>query len=151
MPVAFEPFLRHIPAFMLVLFRITGIFVMAPVFGGKTVPMRVKVLLTFSLALCVYPAFAPVAGLSSPGTPVHSAAASILERGTNLSMWVLPVDVISYAPLSSAGNGALFNQAVSGAIHVFSPPHSGNPNCGERVGQLVRQVVPMANPSRSGC
>lgn len=90
MPVALEPFLKHVPAFMLVLFRITGIFVLAPVLGGRTLPMRVKVLLAFGLALCVYPAFAPVAGLSAPGTPVHEAAADVLSRGTDLSPWALP-------------------------------------------------------------
>lgn len=55
MPVGFEPILGHVPAFALVLFRITGLFIWAPMFGGKAVPRRVKALLAFALALCVYP------------------------------------------------------------------------------------------------
>jgi flagellar biosynthetic protein FliR len=33
---------------------------------------------------------APIVGVSPVGTDVHDAAASILEQGTNLSLWTLP-------------------------------------------------------------
>lgn len=90
MPAGFEPFLKHVPAFLLVLFRISGIFVISPVFGSRTIPARIKVLFAFGLAMCVYPAMAPIVGVSPVGTDVHDAAASILEQGTNLSLWTLP-------------------------------------------------------------
>lgn len=49
------PILAHIPAWLMVLFRLTGIFLFAPVLGSQTIPRQVKVLLVLGLSLCVYP------------------------------------------------------------------------------------------------
>ncbi len=51
--------LPHVPAFMLVFFRMTGIFLFAPMFGSSVLPMRLKVLLALVLAACVYPIVPP--------------------------------------------------------------------------------------------
>lgn len=53
------PILPHVPAFMLVLFRLAGLFVFAPMFGSALVPMRIRLFLAVALAFCVYP-IAPV-------------------------------------------------------------------------------------------
>jgi flagellar biosynthetic protein FliR len=51
--------LPHIPAFLLVMSRLTGIFMFGPVFGASVIPRRVKVLLALVLAFCIYPIIPP--------------------------------------------------------------------------------------------
>jgi len=55
MTTGLELLLPHVPTFALVLARMTGIFIFAPVFGSSVVPMRVKALLALVLTFCVYP------------------------------------------------------------------------------------------------
>jgi flagellar biosynthetic protein FliR len=50
-----ERFWEQTPGFALVLTRIGTLFVSAPLFGGPFAPMRVKVLLSFALALLIAP------------------------------------------------------------------------------------------------
>ena len=54
-PNVLDPYLPYMPSFMLVLFRMSGIFIFSPVFGSRLVPTQVRVLLAFALALCVFP------------------------------------------------------------------------------------------------
>jgi len=82
-----SPLLDHLPAWLMVLFRLTGIFLLAPVFGSSTIPRSAKVFMIVALSLCVYPM------LMGKG---HLAAASLLGViGTDaagmrtLSMWNL--------------------------------------------------------------
>ncbi len=72
MPISYAPLLAHVPAWLLVLFRITGIFAVGPVFGSTMLPMRLKALLAFGLSLCVYPM------LLNDG--------NIVERGTHQTL-----------------------------------------------------------------
>lgn len=76
----FQTLLPHVPAFLMVLFRITGVFVLAPVLGSPTIPMRVKVFLAVTLTLCVYP-MVLTSPASAPGL-AHIAAGG-------LSLWTL--------------------------------------------------------------
>ena len=85
--VNLSPLLDHLPAWLMVLFRLTGIFLLAPVFGSATIPRTVKVFMIVALSLCVYPM------LMSKG---HTAAGSLGGFiGTNaagqltLSLWNL--------------------------------------------------------------
>jgi len=80
-PVSFEPLLHHVPAWLLVLFRLTGIFILAPVFGSQAIPMRVKVFLAFTLSLCVYPVLLNAGSASAVGI------LPILNGG--LTLWTL--------------------------------------------------------------
>ncbi len=43
------------PGWLMVLFRLSGIFIFAPVLGSNLIPARVKVFLVLTLSLCVYP------------------------------------------------------------------------------------------------
>ena len=45
----------HIPGFLLVVFRIGGLMVFAPILSSRAVPVRVRVLLAFGIGLAVYP------------------------------------------------------------------------------------------------
>ena len=55
MPDTLLPILPHVVPFMLVLFRLGGIFIFAPLFGSRMVPAQVKILLALVLAFCIYP------------------------------------------------------------------------------------------------
>ncbi|MEM9419912.1 MAG: flagellar biosynthetic protein FliR [Planctomycetota bacterium] len=91
--VTLGPLLDHLPAWLMVLFRLTGIFLLAPVFGSRTIPRTVKVFMIVALSLCVYPM------LMAKG---HTAAASLTgiigpnESGLlTLSLWnLLPIVAI---------------------------------------------------------
>lgn len=50
-----EPILAHIPGFLVVLARLTGLFVFSPIIASLMIPRRVKALLSLGLALSVYP------------------------------------------------------------------------------------------------
>ena len=44
-----------LPAFALVLFRVAGLMMAAPLFGSSSVPVRVRVLVAFAIALTLFP------------------------------------------------------------------------------------------------
>jgi len=55
LPVDLTPILPYVPVWLLILFRLTGIFVLAPVLGSSTVPRVVKVFLALGLSFAVWP------------------------------------------------------------------------------------------------
>ncbi|MFO0830004.1 MAG: flagellar biosynthetic protein FliR [Phycisphaerales bacterium] len=59
---------RHLAPATLVIFRLSGLAVFAPVIGSPAVPRRVKALLVFLLGIAVYPTLAagPLAGQDVP-------------------------------------------------------------------------------------
>ncbi|HZE95852.1 MAG TPA: flagellar biosynthetic protein FliR [Planctomycetota bacterium] len=57
------------PVFLLVLFRVTGVMMVAPVFGSKTVPVPVKIFLSLVLALLFFPI---VRGRGGPAVPMDA-------------------------------------------------------------------------------
>jgi flagellar biosynthesis protein FliR len=89
MPLNLEPLLQFLPGWTLVLFRITGIFITAPLFGSTAIPARIKVLLAVGLSFCIYPVLYPT--LHAPG----SASAAFLARlsGSGLALPALAAAV----------------------------------------------------------
>ncbi len=71
----------HLPAWLLVLFRITGLFILAPMFGSTTVPARVRILFALGLSFVVYPM------LLDPGRASLQYVLPVVEQGP--SMWQL--------------------------------------------------------------
>jgi flagellar biosynthetic protein FliR len=59
MPDSLQPILPHIPAFLMVFFRLGGLFIFAPVLSSEVIPVRVKVLLALALSFCIYPLIGP--------------------------------------------------------------------------------------------
>ncbi|MBT8487036.1 MAG: flagellar biosynthetic protein FliR [Phycisphaerales bacterium] len=51
----FEVILSHVPPLLLVVFRLGGLMVFAPVFGSAAIPGRVKVFLSLVIGLAIYP------------------------------------------------------------------------------------------------
>ena len=79
MPVDLTPILPYVPVWLMVLFRLTGIFVLAPVLGSSSVPRVVKVFLALGLSFAVWPML-----WNDPQASGHLAEA---VRG--LDMWSL--------------------------------------------------------------
>lgn len=65
---------REVLVFALVLSRVAGIFSALPVFGGKGVPMRVKIVIIFMITLVSFPALA----IKSPPMPDDIFSLSLL-------------------------------------------------------------------------
>lgn len=65
----------------MVMFRLSGIFILAPMLGSTTIPRTVKVLLVVSLTFCIYPM------LLDPGKESAALLAPVIDHG--LSLWVL--------------------------------------------------------------
>ncbi|MEO0587235.1 MAG: flagellar biosynthetic protein FliR [Planctomycetota bacterium] len=82
MVVDLTPILYHLPGWVLVLFRISGIFLFAPVLGSSTIPRQVKIGLAVTLAFCAYPALAGGTG--------QTAAAFGAINAMGLELWRLP-------------------------------------------------------------
>lgn len=76
------PVVDHLPAWLMVLFRLTGIFLLAPVFGSQTIPRLVKVFMVLALSLCVYPMMIGRGDADTTGLP------GLLDRGL-ASIWAL--------------------------------------------------------------
>ena len=55
-----EPLLRHVVPFMLVVFRMAGLFVFTPLLANKTVPRKFRAMLAMMFAAALYPVL-PVA------------------------------------------------------------------------------------------
>ncbi len=51
--------LDHIGPFLLVLFRLSGLFIFAPMIGSSLIPFRIRTLIVFMFALCIYPSLPP--------------------------------------------------------------------------------------------
>lgn len=88
------PLLDHLPAWLLVLFRLSGIFILAPIFGSQSIAMQIKVLLVIGLSFCIYPM------LLDSGRPSAGFVAYVVDHGLPLWSLVLVVGVellIGYA------------------------------------------------------
>lgn len=46
---------QHVVPLLLVMFRLSGVFMLAPIAASLAIPAKVRILLCFMLALCVYP------------------------------------------------------------------------------------------------
>ncbi|MEQ9453283.1 MAG: flagellar biosynthetic protein FliR [Phycisphaeraceae bacterium] len=73
--------LIHVPAFVLVLARMTGLFIFAPMFGSNAVPRSIRVFFAFSFTLAIYPM------LLAPGRSAASFLNPVIDKG--LDLWVL--------------------------------------------------------------
>ncbi|NJL30726.1 MAG: flagellar biosynthetic protein FliR [Phycisphaerales bacterium] len=130
--------LPHLPVWVLVMFRLTGIFIIAPIFGSASIPGRIKILWAFVLSLCVYPIL-----VSQPST--LAMIQPVLTGG--LSLWTLPAVVALELAIGVViGYGALIplvgiqlagqmadQQVGTGLAGIF------NPEMGEEAGGIITE------------
>ncbi len=111
--------LDHVPAALLVVFRLGGLMIAAPVFGSSVIPPRVRILLAFALGLAVYPLVGDA----------HLAAARAIDLwalapvvGVELLVGVL-IGFMAGLPLVAAQLGGLImgQQMGLGFAQFFNP------------------------------
>ncbi|MCW5766687.1 MAG: flagellar biosynthetic protein FliR [Phycisphaeraceae bacterium] len=122
-----EALVPQVVPFLLVMFRLSGLFVIAPVLASVSIPGRARVLLVFALALCVFP-LTPTAGVPLPQDVVSLAAAVAMEvlLGFVLGLlMLLPVAALQLAGSLMGlqlgfGLGAVINPALESESDVIS-------------------------------
>lgn len=125
MPVDLTPILPYVPVWLMVLFRLTGIFVLAPVLGSSTIPRTVKVFLALGLSFAVWPML-----WIDPEASSNLAAAvrglDLWSLGLLVALELLIGYVIGYAaslPLTGMqlGGHVIDQQMGLAAAQLFNP------------------------------
>ena len=116
MTSAVEVLIPHMAPFLMVAFRLGGLFMFAPMFGSSVLPMRVKVLLALALAVCVYP------GIPAQSGPPMTLITLPIVLGSEMLIGI----AIGYAaslPLLAMqiGGQMMGHQLGLGLAHVFNP------------------------------
>lgn len=111
--------LNHVGPFMLVLLRISGLFVFAPLLSSASIPGKVRILLAFAMALCIFPVLPRGAVVDVGGMDVFSLAlAGVMEilLGTLIGVVaMLPVLAVQLG-------GTLIGQQMGfGLATVYNP------------------------------
>ncbi|MFK7789422.1 MAG: flagellar biosynthetic protein FliR [Phycisphaeraceae bacterium] len=125
MPVDLTPILPYVPVWLMVLFRLTGIFVLAPVLGSSTVPRMIKVFLALGLSFAVW----PMLWIDSDASRNLAAAVQGLDLwslGLLVALELLIGYVIGYAaslPLTGMqlGGHIVDQQMGLAAAQLFNP------------------------------
>ncbi|MAE66709.1 MAG: hypothetical protein CMJ18_20775 [Phycisphaeraceae bacterium] len=121
-----EAWIHHVPAWLLVLFRLSGLFLAAPMLSSRVIPMRIKIMTALGLSFCVYPML-----LQSPASAGHVTAVV----GSGFSFWSMGAMVaaeltigwlIGYGatlPLMAMqmGGRMIAQQIGLGLAEIFSP------------------------------
>ena len=129
MPESLQIIAPHAPAFLLVLSRMAGLFVFAPMLASAAVPLRIRILLAVALCLCVYPLIPPDSLAAWAGPQLVLALVSELAVGLVLGFAVLlPLIAMRMA-------GTLIGQQLGlDLAEVYHPDHGGSADV---VGQLL--------------
>lgn len=125
--------LVHLPAALLVIFRIGGLMLFAPVFGSNIVPLRLRILLAFVLGAAIYPVLHGVGVVSPEGLSLNLASLAPL-----VAMEVLVgliIGLIASLPLVAMQMGGLLmgQQMGLGFATLYNPAMGDE---GDVVGQL---------------
>ncbi|MEM1355186.1 MAG: flagellar biosynthetic protein FliR [Planctomycetota bacterium] len=130
MPVDLSAILPYVPVWLMILFRLTGIFVLAPVLGSSSVPRMPKVFLAVGLSFAVWPML-----WNDP-----QASANLAPAVASLSLWTLGLLIalellIGYligfaASLPMVGmqlGGNMVDQQMGlAAAQIFNPDFDGD-------------------------
>lgn len=111
----------------MVLFRITGMFAYGPVFGSRTIPTQIKILLALGLSFCVYPMLLePAAASFDKVMPIVNGGLSLWTLGGAVAMEMMIGLVIGFGatlPLIGiqVGGRVIDQQMGLGIAGVFNP------------------------------
>ena len=116
MPWPLTDILLALPAFALVLFRLSGLFLTAPIFSSTQVPLRIRAALAFVVALLVFP-------LVRSSVPGDASVAMVLTAGIGELMVGAIVGLGITVLLLGAELAGLIvgQQAALGLAQVFNP------------------------------
>ena len=133
--MSIESLLPHAIGLMLVAARLSGLFIFTPTLAGAIVPMRVRALLVFALALAVYPVIPGVAQGAPEVDLVGLVPMLVMELLIGFSM-----GLIASIPLVSINLGGLLmgQQMGLGVARVFNPAAGVNSNV---LGQMLYMLA----------
>jgi flagellar biosynthetic protein FliR len=110
--------LLFLPGFFLVLVRVTGLMLAAPVFGSQSIPVRIKAAASIAIAFSVFPAVLPqlpaVVDLRSVllGIPGELAMGFIMGLGMSLLFLGLELAGLAIGQQAGLSLGQIFNPAL---------------------------------------
>ena len=111
----------HIAAFLLMLTRISGIFLISPFFGSMNIPMFFRVGIALAMSVVLFPV---VDGLGTPETPPSIIMFGAAVLGELFIGWLIGfVAYISFAAITMAGK--VMDMQVGFAIVNVVDPTSG--------------------------
>jgi flagellar biosynthesis protein FliR len=108
---ALEHILAHVAPFLLVAFRLAGLFVLTPVLANRSLPRRVRALMVLMLAVALYPMLptqvqiAPDAGLADLGPLVFREFLIGLTMGFIAALPIHALDLAGYLISHQMGLG----------------------------------------------
>jgi flagellar biosynthesis protein FliR len=105
---------RTVDVLALTVMRLTGLFVIAPVWSAKTVPMRVRTAALLAFAICLL----PPALADAPATAALTPATAVSEMIVGLAMGIAAACTIAAAEM--AGELLAMEIGLSGAA-LFDP------------------------------
>ncbi len=117
-PELYEAVAPHVLPVLIVFSRLGGLFFLAPILGGESVPRRVRVLLALALTLVVYPALPMAAQV-----PVEPDMASLLPLMATEALVGLSVGALAMLPVLAVQAGGQFisQQMALSIASVFDP------------------------------
>ena len=124
------PILHHLPAWLMVLFRLSGMFLLTPVLGSGSIPMQVKALLVIGLSCCVYPTLLMDGAAVAALAPAMLGQMTIWSVGPTLAVELLLGYVLGYCvmlPLAGMQTGGhiIGQQMGLGIGGVYNPELEG--------------------------
>lgn len=125
--------LVHLPAALLVIFRIGGLMLFAPVFGSNIIPVRIRILLAFVLGVALYPVLHSVGAVSPEGLSLDLVSLAPLVA---IEVLVgVTIGLIASLPLVAMQMGGLLmgQQMGLGFAMLYNPAMGDD---GDVVGQL---------------
>lgn len=113
-----EPLIQHVGPFLLVLFRLSGLAVFAPVVGSPLIPARVRLLLMFMLAVAIYPTLP-----ADQQAPVRLDLLSLAPAVAAETMIGLTIGLIAALPMYAVqlGGQVMGQQVGLGLAGIYNP------------------------------
>lgn len=114
----FDAVAPHVVPMVIVFARLSGLFILAPILGGASVPVRVRVLLAVALTLVVYPAL-PLA----PLPPMQSDMIALAPLMATELLIGFSIGALAMLPLLAVQAGGQFisQQMALSIASVFDP------------------------------
>lgn len=122
MPLALEPIASHAVPFALVVSRMVGLFVFAPMLSSITIPFQAKALLSVMMAMAVYPGV-PVAFSAPPLDLIGLAPLLVSEALVGVCVGVIAS--IPVMVMQMSGHVAGFQMGLSMAT-IYNPEFETN-------------------------
>ena len=130
-----EEFLNHGGPFLLVLFRLSGLFLFAPAISSPLIPMKVRTLLVMVFALAIYPTIPP-----SQQVPIEMNWMTLGVGVASETLIGMTIGLLAALPMYAVQMAGLIvgQQMGLGLANVYNPALDIE---GDAVGQLLLYVA----------